>query len=279
MAKELRIIDVSTGEDVTTGYQMKSVASISAYQARMNRGTTDQRHYVNCYHDPISELNEKLAVNELGAIMKLLPYLRMNSGGKLIHAGKPMGAAEIGNAIDKGARWTASLLRKLVDEDVLIPEQAGRKLVYRVNERYHTIGHTLKDSYYTKLYQVKTRTDIKNISIQAAGVLYKMLPFFHYTRYYLVTNPNEPDDSKLDHLTQNGLASFVNVERGVINRAIAELNRAGFVMESKSFGATIIRVNPDVMFRQRVGDEFTEEVRYDFEQHRKAAEKNGSNTA
>jgi hypothetical protein len=262
-------------EDTHTVKSNELIESQREYFERQEAIKNDNRHYVNCYHDPVEELNEKLEVNELGAIMKLLPYLRINSGGRLISDGKRMGIAEIRKAIGKGDRWTVSLVKTLVEQDVLISEKEGRRNVYNVNERYHTIGHTFKDSYYTKLYQTKTRTDIKDISIQAAGVLYKMLPFFHYSKYYLCENPNERNTDQLIHLTQRKFADVVCVDKAIVNRAITELSKNGFVMISRSFGATVIMVNPDVMFRQRIGNEYTESVRYQFKQASICAEQNG----
>lgn len=236
---------------------------------------SDTRHYVNCYHDPIRELNEKLAVNELGAVMKLLPYLKMRSNGQLTLEGKRMGVVEIGKVIGKSQRQATELVKALVKADVLTAAKDGRKNVYNVNERYHTIGHTLKDAYYTKLYQTKTRAEISSVSIQSAGVFYKMLPFFHYAKYYLCANPNEEQPDSLRHLTQTDLAEVINVDRGVVKRAISELSRYGFIMISKTFGATVIMVNPDVMFRQRTVNEYTESIRYQFAQAKNCAEQNG----
>lgn len=268
---EIRISAPSNTHKVVSNKQSE------AYKAKKEREDSadrDGRHYVNCYHDPISELNEILGVNELGALMKMLPYLRINTGGQLVHNGKRMGAKEISKAIGKSIRWTTELIKKLTDEGVLIADKDGRRNVYNISEYYHTIGYTLKESYFTKVYQTKTRSDIKNISIQSAGVLYKMLPYFHYSRYYLVENPNDPDVDSLRHLTQNNFASKVNVHRTVVNRAVKELCTEGFVMISKTFGSDVIRVNPDVMFRQKGDNEYTKEVRYDFEQNRKSSEQN-----
>jgi hypothetical protein len=242
------------------------------YFERKRAMETDTRRYVNCYHDAVTELNEILDVNEMGAIMKLIPHLKMHSGGQLVFESKRMSRTEIRKVIGKGDRWTRDILKTLVDAQVLIEAKDGRRKVYNVSDRYHTIGYTLKDRYYTKLYQTKTRADINDITIQAAGVLYKMLPYFHYARYYLCENPNEPNPERLHHLTQTRLAELVNVERSIVKRGISELSRYGFVMISKSFGATVIMVNPDVMYRKKSTDDYTDTVRYQFAQTKEKAE-------
>lgn len=236
------------------------------YFERKEASERDTRHYVNCYHDAITELNEKLDVHEMGAMMKLIPYLRINSGGELSVGNKRMGRVEIRKAIGKSDRWTRGILARLVEAGAIIEAKDGRRKVYNVSERYHTIGHTLKDRYYTKIYQTKTRTDIRNVSIQAAGVLYKMLPFFHYEKFYLCENPNESNPQRLHHLTQAKLARLTNVPKDVINRGVRELKASGFMMMQDSNGAQVIMVNPDVMYRKKDGGDYTDLVRYQFTQ-------------
>jgi hypothetical protein len=117
---------------------------------------------------------------------------------------------------------------------------------------------------------------LKDVSIQAAGVLYKALPYFHFSRYYLCHNPNtSADKEEILHLTQRKFAEMVNVDRKVVDRALKELSQHGFVMISKAYGATVIMVNPDVMFRQKMADEYTDFVRNQFTQAKVSAEQNG----
>jgi hypothetical protein len=285
MSNEIqRYHEPETGRSIIYGYEDEISAVPNDVlddwrerKARKEAMKLDQRYYVNCYHSPIVGLNESLAVNELGAIAKLLPYIRMSSGGKLFYEGKRMGIVEIRKAIGKGQRQATALVKALVDGGVMFAEYEGKRLVYGVSERFHTIGHTLVDQYYTKVYQTKLRTDLADVSIQAAGVLYKALPFFHYTRYYLCHNPdsNEASD-EIHHLTQRKFAEIVNVDRKVVERAIKELAQHGFVMISKAYGATVIMVNPDVMFRQKMANEYTDFVRYQFVQAKANVEQNGA---
>lgn len=276
--------DPETGKTIVYGdveeVSIMTRADLDAWhdaKARKEAMKLDQRHYVNCYHSPIVELNEILAVNELGTIAKLLPYIKMNSGGKLFYEGKRMGITEVRKAIGKGQRQATTLITALVDSEVMFAEYEGKRLVYGVSERYHTIGHTLVNQYYTKVYQTKLRTELKDVSIQAAGVLYKALPYFHYSRYYLCHNPNTSEDKdEILHLTQRKFAEIVNVDRKVVERAIKELSQHGFVMISNAYCATVIMVNPDVMFRQKVADEYTDFVRNQFRQAKASADQNGA---
>lgn len=263
-------------EDEYTVKRTETIEQQREYFERKRAIESDTRHYVNCYHDPVRELNETLAVNELGTVAKLLPYIKMNSGGKLFYEGKRMGIVEVRKAIGKGQRQATTLVTALVDRGVLFAEYEGKRLVYGVSEKFHTIGHTLANQYYTKVYQTKLRADLKEVSIQAAGVLYKALPFFHYTRYYLCHNPNANEGTEeIRHLTQRNFAELVNVDRKVVERAVKELSRNGFLMISEAYGASVIMVNPDVMFRQKVANEYTEYIRYQFSQAKANVAQNG----
>lgn len=227
------------------------------------------RHYVTAYHGPVRKLNDILSLNEIGAIMKLVPYMRFDKDGALMLDTKRMGIAEIAKVIGKASRWSVTLVGNLVDTGVLIAEKEGRRNVYSVAEAYHTIGRAVSGTPFTKVYQTKTRTDIANVSIQAAGFLYKMIPFIHYEHLYLCCNPNVRDSEQIRHLSQNRFAEEVGVDHETSVRCMRELISAGFVMRSEAFGAKIIRMNPDVMFRKRTKDErddITEFVRGEFRQ-------------
>lgn len=220
------------------------------------------KHYVNCYHGPVAELNAFLNVNELGAIMKLIPYIRMNTGGQLYYEGKRMTVALMAKAIARSVRHTNTIVATLLKHGVLNREKVGRAFAFNVDERYHTMGYAIEGEQYTKVYQVKTRTDIRNITIQAAGVLYKMLPFFNYEHFVLCTNPNEADEDNIYPISHREFASIVGVDRKVVDNGIKELMRYGFLSKFIASNGELYIVNPDVATRRRsLVDESTERVR------------------
>lgn len=240
---------------------------------REDARTRNTRHYVTSYHEPVRELALMLEINELGAIMKLIPYMRRDKGGDLFVESKRMGIVEIAKAVGKAQRWTEGVVKTLVTCGVLTEKKDGRRKVYGVNPEYHTMGETVPGARYTKVYQVKTRSDVKNLSVQAAGLLYCMIPHIHYERLYLVHNPDERDYDALDHMRQADLARAIGVEEQTVTRAMKELSRFGFVMRSEAYGAIVIKMNPDVMYRKKYDDdEYTQGIRYEFEQNAKAAE-------
>lgn len=232
------------------------------------RGNTG---YVECYHDPIRRLNDKLKIHELGALLKLLPYMKRNKGGGLVKDGVLMGVSEIASVIKKAQRPTTRIIAALTAVGVLISDREGKRNVYGINPLYHSFAGGLEAGPYTKLYQTKTRISIDSVSLQAAGLLYKTLPYFHYSRYYLCANPNESSGGLIQHLTQNELARLIGEELSVVSTHMRELIRAGFVMRSEAFGNVVMRVNPEVMYRKRILDAEAERIIDEFSEHQNAS--------
>ncbi|ANY67723.1 hypothetical protein BBD42_15555 [Paenibacillus sp. BIHB 4019] len=261
-------------------YSVMSHEQLSAIQDAKRRKAAMEtvgggRNYVVAYHVPVRKLNDILSLNEIGAVMKLIPYMRFDRNGELRYAAKRMGIEEIARAIGKARRWTVTLVSGLVTAGVLIAEKDGKRNVYNVSEAYHTIGRAIKGTTFTRIYQTKTRTDIAKVSIQAAGFLYKMIPYIHYEYMYLCCNPNVRHSDEIRHLSQARFASEVGVDDETASRCMRELIVAGFVMRSEAFGAKIIRMNPDVMYRKKPraeNDEYTEFVRNEFKQALRAEE-------
>jgi predicted transcriptional regulator len=250
----------------------EDIARKREYAAREDAIQRNTKHYVTSYHEPVEKLAHILEINELGAIMKLLPYMRRDKGGDLYEGAKRMGVAEIAKAVGKAQRWSESVVKTLVTCGVLTEAKDGRRKVYGVNPEYHTMGETIANARYTKVYQTKTRSDVKNLSVQAAGLLYCMIPYIHYERLYLCHNPNERNLDALDHMKQADLARCIGVEEQTVTRGMKELSRCGFVMRSEAFGVTVIKMNPDVMYRKKHDDdEYTQSVRYEFTQNKRAA--------
>ncbi|MEV5028518.1 hypothetical protein [Paenibacillus sp. LPE1-1-1.1] len=246
-------------EAIREGYRRKAAIEAAG----------DGRKYVVSYHGPVRKLNDILNLNEIGAIMKLIPYMRFECNGELRYGTKRMGIEEIARAIGKAHRWTVTLVGGLVCVGVLVTEKDGKRNVYNVSAEYHTIGQAIKGTTFTRVYQTKTRTDIAKVSIQAAGLLYKMIPYIHYEYMYLCCNPNVRRREDIRHLSQTRFAKEVGVDDITALRCMHELMSAGFVMRAEAFGARIIRMNPDVMYRKKPRfehDEYTEFVREEFRQ-------------
>lgn len=277
-----RYHDPETGRAILYGYEdevsvmtnetLDEIRENKRKKAYVESGPT--KHYVNCYHEPIAALNDVLDVNEIGAVMKLIPYIRMNTYGQLYYEGDLMTVELMAKAIDRSVRHTKTLAAKLFKEGVLIRDKVGRSYVYSIDDRYHSMGYVIEGAQYTKVLQVKTRTDIRNLTIQSAGVLYKMLPFFNYEHFVLCTNPNEANEGNIYPISHREFSAMVGVHRSVVDSGIKELMRYGFLSKFTSSNGELYIVNPDVATRRRnMNDETSEKVRGLF----RLAERQGEN--
>lgn len=264
---DFRLINVKTGEiKALDNYTLRHRNQDEAFKRKqmVDRANEkrSQKHYVNCYHEPIKGVLDTLKLHELGAVLKLLPFLRFNNGGLLEKAGKPMTAVDISKVIGKSKRQADYILARLIDTGVIVKEGIKRGVKYYVAEEYHTIGKTHGGVTYTKLYQKETRLRADKLSIQEAGLLYKMLPYFHYDNYFLCANPDASDD--VEHLNQSQLAELIGESHDTVERGIRALMAHGFLMKISGYNTSRILVNPDVMFRAEFESEYTETVRMQF---------------
>ncbi|OAK36276.1 hypothetical protein [Bacillus wiedmannii] len=119
----LRIIDVTTGEDRTQEYSLVNRKQAEGYKRAIEkeqyRLLSRGKNWVASYHDPIREIITGLTLTEAGAIIKLLPFLRFKSDGKLIKDGKPLKQMDIQRIFKRGKVTTIKILDRLIELGVI----------------------------------------------------------------------------------------------------------------------------------------------------------------
>lgn len=267
----LRVIDVETGEDVSPNYTLRNRKSDVAYAKQRDkesyRQATADRHWVASYHDPIAELSEGLTLTESGAIIKLLPYMRFRANGQLVKDGKPLKQTDIQRIFKRGKTATRDIMNELELKGVISVLKEGRSNVFYISAKFHEKGSVRRDDMFTKLYQVRTREITDDLALHEAGILYKILPYFHYSEYYLVSNPNERDTSQLRYIDHGELADLIGMKRQDLSKSVRTLRNKGALMSTDSGRKVRYIVHPDVMFRQSIETDWTQAVRKLFEPH------------
>lgn len=278
------LIDTETGELKIAvnplNYKITSITQREAYLKKLEREERKRsKNWVACYHKSIKLLSSKLTLEEKGAVFFLLPYMNLKRNGEMTLRGERMDVKKIAKAIGKSVPRTKVLLPKLVEAGVLYKEFEGRRVVYGMAPEFHTIGK-VQEGYFTKLYQQFTLIlkDEYDLNIQLAGVLYAILPYFHYKTYLLCTNPNEQDDKALDPMTERELGELLGVDRSTVNRLMSKLARRGVVAKIGAYGVSIYRVNPDLMYRLGNESDYTEAIRADFQETMKSYKKDNNRT-
>lgn len=272
--RRLNVIDIETGELVTDGsVYIRSKTQDNGYQKRLEKEryiySTRDRNWVASYHDPIERISKELSLTETGAIIKLLPYMRFKTQGKLIKDGNPLKQTDIQRIFKRGKTATREILRILEEKGVIEVQKEGRANVFYISAEFHEIGNVDESERFTKLYQVRTREITEKLALHEAGILYKILPFFHYERYYLCANPNESDKDNLRYINRKELAQIVGLNEDDVSRTVNKLRDLGALMSTKSGRSVRYLVHPDLMFRQATETEWTKAVREMFDAHRK----------
>lgn len=271
MSDNIRVIDIDTGVDHSEEYTLRSRNQDAGYARSLEkeryRLESADRHWVASYHDPVEEVSKELTLIQTGALIKLIPYMRFKSEGKLIKDGKPLKQADIQRIFKRGKGATIQILKELSDKGVISILKEGRSNVFYISAIFHEKGSVNTALKFTKLYQVRTREITDDLALHEAGILYKILPYFHFSRYYLVSNPNEPDIDKLDYIGRDELADLIGMDRPDLTKAVNKLRSKGALMSTSSGKSVMFLVHPDVMFRQSFETEWTDAVREFFEPH------------
>ncbi len=178
-----------------------------------------------------------------------------------------MKQTDIQRIFKRSKRATSELLSELEQLGVITIVKEGRSNVFYIAAEFHTMGKAENSDNFTKLYQVHLSEVIDGLELNDVGLLYKVLPYFHYSEYYLCANPNEQDTSKLTHLDREGLADAIGHEPETVSRLIAKLQGRRAILTTKSGKTVRYLVHPDLMFRQQMETEWTRSVRKMFDQH------------
>jgi hypothetical protein len=269
--KKLRLVDLETGEDLTKDYIYRSKAQVDAYrelkEAERYRTIDVGKRWVASYHDPIRAIIKDLSLTEAGAIVKLLPYLRFKSEGKLIKNGKSLKQVDIQRIIGRGRTSTNTIMARLQELGIVEVVPEGRSNSYYISAEFHSLGDVRRGASFTKLYQVKTSEITEDLDLHETGLLYKILPFFHFSEYYLCANPDEENPQVIEHLSRDELAELIGHDADTVSDAVTRLQRKGAVLATHSGRTVRYLVHPDVMFRQTTETEWAQSVRKMFAQH------------
>lgn len=261
-------IDITTGE-IAEGYTLRRPEQAAFYRNRQAYKDREKgSHWVTAYHEAIRDITQDLSLTQAGAIIKLLPYLRFKSEGKLINNGKALKQADIQRIFKRSRNRTAELLTELESLGVIMIVKEGRSNVFYIAAEFHTMGYVAEGVKFTKLYQVKLSEVVDGMELFEVGLLYKILPYFHFSEYYLCANPDEHNVDSIDHLDREALATVIGHEPETVTRLISKLQSRKALLSTKSGRTVRYLVHPDLMFRQQIETEWTRSVRKMFNEHK-----------
>lgn len=256
--ERFKAINEETGEvqeliKLGPDYMLVHKNSAQSYREKMRLEELRQngrgRSWVACYHEPIRETSKTMTLFECGTVLKLLLYISFKDNGVLTLHNQPMKLKDIQLIIKKGETQTRTILTSLEEKNILRKEKQGRNNVYIMNPDFHSMGEILESVSFTKLFQSKTKELLEDINLNQAGVLYKILPYFHYTKCLLCLNPDEQDEAQIHFLSQEELASHIEIDVDTVSKHMKALQHKFVIAETRSGKVVNYYVHPDLMFR------------------------------
>jgi len=263
---------IGKGGSYRTPEHLEKIKQIQAKEKYRKRGN---RHFVQCFHDPIKDVTPHLSLTESGAIMKLLLYMKMNSEGLLQKDTKPLKQLDIKNILGKGKTQTAAIIKRLEELSLLLPIKNGRSKLFYMNEEFHIMGKRNKKVHFTKVLTTKLREVVSQLKLEQLGFLYKILPYFHYEKCVLAHNPNEHVESKIQYMNRNELAIAINHDVDYITKLVRQLVANSLIMVTNSSRNVLYYVHPDLMYRQENdgNNDYCNALRQMFENHQRESKR------
>jgi hypothetical protein len=232
------------------------------------------RNYVVSYNEAVSEIIQDLTLIEAGAMVKIMLQLRVNGDGKLLKGSmvdpESMNKADIAKVLGRSKSNTNSLIDRLVSLELLEDRPDG----FYVNKQFHSMGGRIADEVFTKVYTVRAKEIVDTLKLNEIGMLYKIIPFFHYSEYYLCVNPNV-DKAFIEYIGRETLAESIGHDVGTVSKIMSRLQSVGAILVTGTRKEVRYLVHPDLMFRQIEGyeSEWTNAVRKLFDDHAKKSRK------
>lgn len=272
--KRLRVINIETGEiEHETNYVIteeqleerreRETRGRAVHQARKEYYEKDSRKFVINLMEPIREVMRELTLTQAGVMMKLLPYTQKD--GKLKSNGVPLTIKEIAKIIKRAEKATRTSLNEL--ESIGLIKSEGRPKTFSVNASYH-LANTIQDrknAKFVKLYKSKAKELLEGLSLVESGLVYKMIPFFHYETFILCANPNEPSPQLYEELSQTDLAELIRYDVEELRKLINRLRTKGVILQTESSYIKSHYVHPDLFYRMDRETDHARQLRAMFE--------------
>jgi hypothetical protein len=122
---------------------------------------------------------------------------------------------------------------------------------YAVNPRYHFRG-AFDNPFVVKSYTTKMKRVYKEVKAADIGLIYRMLPFIHYSTNALCDNPHEQNPKGIRWFNRKELAEAIGVDPDTLGRRLPKLVFDGeYVVARIKLGKEPERYtfNPNVFYR------------------------------
>lgn len=249
-------VNLDTGE-ISEEHYVRSKKQDEGYRKYLN-GRSEE-FFMNVTHE-MRKTAEQLTPAQSGYLIMLASYIDFD--GIITCRKEPASTADMMRLLrlEKKRSTFYDFLSVCMDNGY-IAEKDGE---YIVNRSIHFRGKA-GNVRYVRAYSVRLRALYEEVGAHNLGILYRMIPFIHYSANILCENPNERKPSKIRKLNQKQIAEAVGVDSVTIRRACSRMTFRGksvFAKITTATDGTFFMINPQIFRRKDF--EYSAEVRATF---------------
>lgn len=234
-----------------------------AYHEKMKNRI--KKEFVWCDNTNVREVSQFMSLTEAGAMFSIMVHLDFNTDGFILYKGRFATMTDLEKLLNKGKRQVSNIINKLEELSLVCRVKQGRSTLIQVNEDVHWIGNKVKEDIATKVYTKVSKSLIDDLELNELGLLYKIIPYFHYEHMILCKNPEESNPKGLGELSLSELADLVKVDRKTMTRIVPQLVKKKALAKAVTGNRTHYIVNPYLFFRMDGDNKHSETARLLFD--------------
>lgn len=195
-------------------------------------------------NEKLTEMVKNKNLTQCGRIFAAIIHtnFKQKETGLLVMNGKPMKQADFGKIFKlKSKQAITDALKEMVKDGILIKE----KTKYFLNKEYHFMGKVMEKTVFSKIYHKTNRELLENVSQEAVGLLYKIIPLVNYINGSVCSNPEEADNEQVKVLIREDLAEYLDVHPNTVSRNMEELIEQGVILPIQIKNSVYYKVHPD----------------------------------
>lgn len=218
------------------------------YERAKNIGK-DRRHFVFTDMDAVKEIMDRFSNKHLGYLLSMLCRMEYKTGRLIDEKGASLSENKFKGVLRvKDKRTIDAFIDGMLEHGVFEKREDG----YYINQRYHFRNKALSDrlikSFITALRKVSDE-----ISAGDMGILYRLLPYVHYTTNMICIDPFEEVPENIKYLNVKAIAELIGISERKTKAVLTRLRKAGIISE------TILRddqrnrymiLNPYIFYRK-----------------------------
>lgn len=235
-------IETVRNQKITITTDEKEQKKMQAIKKKRWIEQNPEPHFTIALHEKIKRLIEDKSLTYCGRIFAAVIHTNFEQEGLIYTNGKAMNIEGFGKIFKLKSRQAISDALKELEEGGLIRKE-GRK--YYLNKEYHFMGVLMEqDTIFSKLYHRSNRTLLENVSPEAMGMLYKIIPLVNYINGSICLNPEERNNEKVEVLIREDLAEYLKVTPKLVTLRMNELIENGAILPIQIKNSVYYKVHP-----------------------------------